>query len=275
MPRLPASLALFLVLLGNLLAQTPPVVRITGVTPEPANRLASGQNLYVRVAYESDQPLRFQAAGYYQGQKKNQLMMNASATYPAGKGEGLAWLFGEPGARIDEVRVVVYDGKWQSLTEVSVPVQAEWHAGVPEAADAPWARELSDAQQRAVNQAMTEPPVPSSLVEKVWFALSAVFVPLAFLSVPGYPLLQLYAFWTLRGPARLLSALPLSFMLPVYAFCLYALSKDSNLWPLTAIFASPVALIITLAVVIVTRRKQKAGPMSQAVSPHNSHSVRR
>jgi hypothetical protein len=67
-------------------------------------------------------------------------------------------------------------------------------------------------------------------------------------------LLQVYALWKLRGPARLLSALPLSFMLPIYGYCLYALTQGSNLWPLYAIFASPVALIITLVVVIVARR---------------------
>ncbi len=249
-------LILFVAGLARLSAQTPPVVHTVAVTPDPANRLASQQALYVRIAYESDQPLRFQAAGYFQGKKHERLMMNASGTYPAGNGEAVAWVAGDPGARLDEIRVRVCDASWKQLFEVSTPVQAEWHAGIPPAPNAPWAKTLSDAQQHAVDEMLKNPPPPSSLLEKLWVGLTAVLVPLAFLSVPGYPILQVYAFFKLRGPVRLLSALPLSFMAPVYAFCLYALNKESNLWPLYALFASPVAFIITLAVVIVARRRQ-------------------
>jgi hypothetical protein len=249
---------LVFVLAAKVLAQNPPIVRAVAVTPDPANRLASQQALYVRVAYESDQPLRFQAAGYFQGKKHERLMMNPSATYPAGKGEAVAWVSGDPGARLDEIRVRVCDAGWKQLFEVSTPIQAEWHAGIPSAPTAPWAKTLSDAQQHAVDAALKNPPPPSSLLEKLWVGLATILVPLAFLSVPGYPILQVYAFFKLRGPARLLSALPLSFMLPVYVFCLYALSKESNLWPLYGIFASPVAFIITLTVVIVARRRQAA-----------------
>jgi hypothetical protein len=251
-------LLFFLGVLVHLSAQTTPVVRAVAVTPDPANRLASQQALYVRLAYESDQPLRFQAAGYFQGKKHERLMMNPSATYPAGKGEAVAWVAGDPGARLDEIRVRVCDAGWKQLFEVSTPVQAEWHAGIPSAPAAPWAKTLSDAQQHAVGEALKNPPPPSSLLEKLWGGLVAVLVPLAFLSVPGYPILQVYAFFKLRGPARLLSALPLSFMGPVYLFCLTALSQGSNLWPLYAIFASPIAFIITLAVVIIARRRQAA-----------------
>jgi hypothetical protein len=240
------------------LAQTPPIVRAVAVTPDPAKRLAPQQALYIRIAYESAQPLRFQAAGYFQGKKHERLMMNPSATYPAGKGEAISWVAGDPGARLDEIRVRVCDAGWKQLFEVATPIQAEWHAGIPSAPTAPWAKTLSDAQQHAVGEALKNPPPPSSLIERLWVGLATVLVPLAFLSVPGYPILQVYAFFKLRGPARLLSALPLSFMLPVYAFCIYALNKESNLWPLSAIFASPVAFIITLAVVIVARRRQAA-----------------
>jgi hypothetical protein len=258
MRRLHALLVLFGALLGSLPAQTPPLVQAVAVTPEPANRLAGGQNLYVRVAYESGEPLRFQAAGYHRGQKHASLAMNPSPAYPAGKGEAVVWLFGQPGARIDEVRVRVCDANWKQLSEVPVKVAAEWHAGVPPAPEAPWARELTAAQQQAVSSAMKQEPVATTLFDKIWFALAAVLVPLAFLCVPGYPILQAWTLWKLRGPSRLLSALPLSFMLPVYAFCLYALSQDSNLWPLYAIFASPVAFIITLVIFLVARRKARA-----------------
>jgi hypothetical protein len=188
------------------------------------------------------------------------LAMNGSPAYPAGRGEAIVWVFGQPGARIDEIRVVVRDARWKQLMVVSTPVQAEWHAGLPPAPVAPWARELDDAQGRLVAETARHPAEAASLLEKLWGALAAVLVPLAFVSVPGYPFIQLYALWKLRGPARLLSALPLSFMVPVYAFCLYALEQDSNLWPLYAIFASPVALAITLTVLLVALRRARFTP---------------
>ncbi len=45
------------------LAQTPPVVKVVAISPDPTDRLRAGQNLSVRIAYESDRPLRFQARG--------------------------------------------------------------------------------------------------------------------------------------------------------------------------------------------------------------------
>ena len=142
-----------------------------------------------------------------------------------------------------------------------MPVQAAWRAGVPPAPEAPWVAELSSAQQNAILQAIRQEMIISTFWEHVWSGVAIVLVPFAFLCVPGYPLLQLFTLWKLRGPARLLSALPLAFMLPVYAFCLYALTQDSNLWPLYAIFASPVAVVITFAVFLFARRKAKAAAL--------------
>jgi hypothetical protein len=265
MIRAASALVLFLALVAGAVAQTPPVVRIVAVSPEPADRLAGGQNLYVRVAYESDQPLRFQAAGYREGKKHESLATNPSPLYPAGRGEAMVWVFGQPSARIDELRVRVCDDGWKQISEVTVPVQAAWRAGVSPAPEAPWVAEASAAQQQAIRQALQREMVAdrtkSTLLDTLWLGLSAILVPVAFLSVPGYPLLQLFTLWKLRGPARLLSALPLALMLPVYAFCLYALTQDSNLWPLYAIFASPVAFVITLTVFLVARRKARAAAL--------------
>lgn len=150
-------------ILGSALAQTPPVVRAVAVTPEPGSRLAAGQNLYVRVAYESDQPLRFQAKGYLGGMKRDQMANNPSPVFPAGAGEAVVWLFGQAGARIDEVRVHVYDARWGHLFEVPVPLVAEWRAGVAATPQAAWAAELLAAQARIP----PPPAVPETGIEQV------------------------------------------------------------------------------------------------------------
>jgi hypothetical protein len=127
----------------------------------------------------------------------------------------------------------------------------------PDSANQVAARELSAAKQKNAAAAAQAPAPSSSFLGKIGTTLSVALVPLCFLGVPAYPLLQFFALWKLRGPARLLSALPLSFMLPVYAFSLFALSQGSSLWPLYAVFASPVAFVITLAVVTIARRQSR------------------
>lgn len=234
-----------------------PSVEVRAVTPEPATRLAPQQALYLHLTYVHDQPLRFQARGHRDGQERDQMRMNTAPAYPAAaRGDAVVWLAGDPGARIDEIRVQVYDRDWNLLGVVPFPISAEWHAGLPEATTAAWAAELMAAQQAL-------PAIPSSGSGR-WFdhlmgLLAVILVPLGFLSVPGYPVLQVIALIRLRGPMRLLSALPLSFMLPVYGHALYALSQESNLWPIYMIFASPVALIITLIILVIGRRRQASG----------------
>jgi hypothetical protein len=253
--RVAISFVAFASFIAAASAQTPPVVRVTGVTPEPGLVLSNGQNFYLRVAYESDQPLRFQAAGLFEGAEHGELAMNPSAVHPAGSGEALVWLFAHDDTRIDEVHVRVFDAGWKELFAVPVSASVEWRAGAPQAPEAPWAAELAAAQQREVSRAMTAEPGESSALGKLWSVVVTLLLPLAFLSLPAYPLFQIYALWKMRGRARLFSALPLVFMLPIYAYSFVALSKGSNLWPLFAIFASPVALIIVIAVMVVARKR--------------------
>lgn len=74
-------------------------------------------------------------------------------------------------------------------------MQAAWRAGVPCATEAPWATELSAAQRRTVSQTMKREPKPTAFSEKIGFTLTAILVPVAFLSVPRYPLLQAFTLW--------------------------------------------------------------------------------
>jgi hypothetical protein len=253
--RVVISLLAFAALIATAFAQTPPVVRVTGVTPEPGSVLGGGQNFYARVVYESDQPLRFQAAGYLDGKMSDGLAMNPSPLYPAGKGETVVWVFGLKDARIDELHVRVCDARWKDLIVVPVSAQVEWRSGAPDAATAAWAAELSAAQQRAVGEAIQQEPESTNLLQKIWVVLATILVPVAFLSTPAYPIFQFYALWKLRGTMRWLAAIPLLVTLPAYAHSIYALSQGSNLWPIATIFASPVALIIVIVVMFGARKR--------------------
>ena len=61
-----------------------------------------------------------------------------------------------------------------------------------------------------------------------------------------YAAIQLAVLFLSSGRARLLLALPLIFMAPIYVFTVIALFQESNLWPLWLLFSSPVALLYLL-----------------------------
>jgi hypothetical protein len=251
-PLLRACLAVLLGSFARAGAATPEL-QLTATSPELPARLAAQEAFYVRIAYQSDQPLRFQAAGYFQGAKKANLMMNPSPVYPAGSGEAVAWIAGDAGTVIDEVRVVGHDARWKPLREVSLPAAAAWHAGIAANPPAAWARELNNAQQQLVGRDLQQ---ASQGTGGLWDRIVDAVMPFVFGSIAAYPLLQAFALWRLRGARRLLAALPLTFMLPTYAFCIYALWKNSNLWPLPAIFLSPVAALLVLGMLIYFRFKR-------------------
>jgi hypothetical protein len=56
--------------------------------------------------------------------------------------------------------------------------------------------------------------------------------------VVAYFVFQIRALMKLRGGRRIFAAVPLLFMVPISVTAIEALSKGSNLWPLTLIFAS-------------------------------------
>jgi hypothetical protein len=212
--------------------------RIVEVFPSAPAMLLPRHSLYVHVEYDSDQPVRLQAKAWRNGQQVPG-MNNPSPAYPAGRHEAIAWVALADGESLDELRVELSDARWHPLTHVTETMRAEWSAGAAAAVAPAWVKELNDAQQGDVAAAMSQTssgPVGSMM--------SAALLSGMFMLVLAYPVVQIAALAIARGTWRLIAALPLVVMVPTYAFCLYALSRGSNLWPLTAIFLSPPAAIV-------------------------------
>jgi hypothetical protein len=73
------------------------------------------------------------------------------------------------------------------------------------------------------------------------------------MGVPVYLGLQLWAGLTVRsGTWRILVLLPLAFAIPIIAWCIYALTQDSNLWPLPLILTAPFGAVY-LAVILILK----------------------
>jgi hypothetical protein len=84
-------------------------------------------------------------------------------------------------------------------------------------------------------------------------------VGLAFVAgVPGYLVLQPRALRRLRGGWRIAAAVPLVGAAATICWSLYALSRDSNLWPLTFVLFAPPAAVY-LVIVAALRRFMAAG----------------
>jgi hypothetical protein len=249
--RLPTMVPRLQFLLGALCwcvgvaVAAPPEVKVTATSPESAATLARQKPLYARIAYTSDQLLRFQATGYLNGRKNDVFALNPSPLYPAGSGEAVAWISGDPGARIDELRVTAYDDHWKPLRLVRVPIAVAWDEGGSGNPPADWARNLSDIQQKQVSgdfRRSAEKADEDKHAERIMMIIPA--------SVVIYPVLQIAAFVWLRGKRRKWSALPLLFMVPAYGHAILALIADSNLWPIFVIFASPLALLFEAALLL-------------------------
>ena len=83
------------------------------------------------------------------------------------------------------------------------------------------------------------------------FADMLVGVPLM-AGVPGYFVLQPWTLIRFRGGWRTAAMVPLIGAVPTVVWSLYALSQDSNLWPLTFIFFAPLGSLY-LAILALLR----------------------
>jgi len=75
-------------------------------------------------------------------------------------------------------------------------------------------------------------------------------VNLLWIIVLVYATIQVAVLFLSSGRARLLLALPLTFMAPIYVFTAIAFIQESNLWPLWLLFSSPLALLYILILAV-------------------------
>lgn len=250
--RRSAGVLVLLALCAHAYAQ--PSVSLPATDPaESGGTLPVFEPLYVRISYESDAPLRFQASGWRDGvEVRNGASFNPAPPYPPGRGEAVAWVAYQRPTVVDEVRVRVYDADWQVLEVLDRRIDVAWdgrRSGDRQRAE--WATKLSDAQQAMIRAA---PPTGggSDIPFVVMFFLAGW-------SVPGYWALQIYAAMRVRDRWRKWALLPLIVTLPLLAYTLLALAAGSNLWPLLMIFVCPFVFAYLAALLLLRRWSLAAG----------------
>ncbi|HEY2068669.1 MAG: hypothetical protein WBQ17_02405 [Rhizomicrobium sp.] len=69
--------------------------------------------------------------------------------------------------------------------------------------------------------------------------------------VPAYFVLQPLLAWRFIGGWRTAALAPLIVSLPLLCWCLYALARGSNIWPLPLVFFAPVGTLYLLLLFIL------------------------
>jgi len=225
------------------------VIRVIGQHPGNHGVLALGEPLYLRIAYDSSERLRFQArvptaAGHG-------AMMNPAPLHAAGNGEALAWLALREPAGLDEVDIQVWDAGGRTRQTLGWPLAVRWTASAPAPQPLPqWVDELNRRQQE-----MTQAPVTTDSGDSD--TIPAVMVGL---SLPAYLVLQLRVWRRWQGGWRMAGLLPLWGTVPLLAYTLVAFAAGSNLWPLLLILLSPVVagylVLIGIARALLARREE-------------------
>jgi hypothetical protein len=191
--------------------------------------------LYIRLAYKSDQPVRFRMEAFAAGKKIiTGVSYNPAPPYPSGDGEALVWLAFRQPVTIDEIRIKAADEQWKTIGTLRAPVALEWNASTTKHIRADWANRLSSEQQDNTGRQMQQANQGGD-----W--IGDLIIPLGGISILGYLMLQPWLIWRLRGGWRTTALLPLIAVVPLFGHAAFALAAGSNLWPLGLIFFMPIA----------------------------------
>jgi hypothetical protein len=252
----PILLALAMLLGPSRRAAADTAVRVLETWPSGDDvTLGRNQNFYLRLAYDTDQPVGIWVTPYFHG-KRVAVGSSPSQTY-SGSGEALGWFFFmQPGDEVDEIRVIAGDG-----TTRNTPVVATWsgHVVAGSAATAvqpqpPWVTELGArakaAQDEAYRARMNQ---PVSRGDVAWFG--GFMLAMLALGVLGFAA-PAWGVWRWKGGWRLATAVPAAMMAFVVLRIVLGVARDPtshNLWPFEILQAGALS-VVAMAVLALARR---------------------
>ena len=222
--------------------------------------LARNQKFYLRLAYDTDNPVGIWVTPYFQGEPVN-VGSSPSQTH-SGRGETFVWFFFMQGGReVDEVRVTAGDG-----STADTPVVAVWHGHVaggseaagPQAQQPAWVAEMSAraeaAQEQAYGESMSRPTSAGDMALVSGFMVAMLGLGLFGFAAPAWGV------WRWRGGWRIAAAVPAAIMAFVVLRIVGGVARDPtshNLWPFEVLQAG--ALSVVVMVVLSLARKLPVG----------------
>lgn len=247
---------LAVVLLASFAANAATTVEVLDTYPSGSSvRLAPNETFYIRLRFETDEPIKIWARPYFRGEPVR-AGSNPSYVY-TGSGEALGWffLFDESGA-VDEIRISTGDGSIDGThVALTYPIEVEGSRKPVAREPAPdWVEELralDKERQRAAAQAAASQPVSAGEGLMVQFLIVAVFA----LGVAGI-IVSVRAFMKWRGGWRVAAAVPLALMGFVVLRIIFGVALDPtshNLWPFEILMVALPSLVI-VGVLTVARK---------------------
>jgi hypothetical protein len=249
----------WLVPLGGAVAAT--TVRVVETWPAGDTlTLARNQNFYLRLAYDTDQPVGLWITPYFHGEKVN-VGSSPSPRY-SGSGEAMGWFFFfQPGDQVDEIRITAGDGSFGNT-----PVVATWYGHVT-AGSAPasgqnqpqWVTDMNArakaAQDQAYQQRMSKPMGAGDVALLNGFMLTMLAIGVIGLGAPAWGL------WRWRGGWRLAAAVPAAAVAFVIVRIVIGTAIDPtshNLWPFEVLMVGALSVVV-MAALWVARKWRGAG----------------
>jgi hypothetical protein len=231
-------------LAGLASAQQPVSLYLVETDPPVGSRLQRGEAFYARVQYQTDREIHIWGRGV--GTEPTSGKSHPSPVYSPGSGEALIWFTLDVPGKIDVMRIqAVPRGHEAAVAAVDFPVNLRWEDNAPKLPRAAWVEPMvADLQQRVQEHVV-------SSAGTGW----NVFALLLFAATPAYLALQAFAFWRMRGRYGLAFWLPVGAMALVYLVALLGAMAGSNLAPIWVVFASPLALIYVIVLLILDFRR--------------------
>ena len=214
-----------------------------------------GQNVYLRIAYETDAPVHIWARPYFHGKE----VAAGSSPSPefTGSGELLGFFFlSPPGGQVDEIRVTAGNGSRNGTPEIArFPIRAYSYAGARALPPEPqWVVAMRDANNKAMDdayKAQMDKPVSAGDVAFLNGFL-AVFAGLGLLGI-GWPA---WALWRWRDKWRWWAAVPFALVAFVVSRIVVGTAIDPtshNLWPFEILMAGGCSVVVMLGLTIARR----------------------
>ena len=244
---------LFLLLFVSALACAEVSVRVIEGDPGSPATLGHWEEYSLRIAYETDRPIRVRGEAYSAGQRVTS-MTSGSPRYDPGTGEALFWFAFTKPARVDHITVWAEDEQAHvPVAQADVKVSLTWTGQQPAARrqKAAWVARLQaerDRRHREEAQAYANRPIP-------WW--EPVLFMAAGWSIPLYFIVQVVVLWRWRGGWRIAAAVPAVPMLLILGHAIFAFFAGSNIFPLILIFTCLPALIYLLVLVAVRRFRRQ------------------
>lgn len=235
-----------IVIASSAAGQTALKVEMVETDPGVQATLGKGQTFYVRIRYESDEPVKLWARPYFRG-KEAPAASNPSVDH-VGSGYALGWFSFNKPANVDEIRLSAGGGKPYREWEVArYPVTLRWTGAPAAPRERPqWVAELRAADEAvyraAMDSAMNEPMSAGDLVLVQGLGLVVLAGMLAGIIAP----IRAYRKWT--GGWRVAAAAPLLLMIFAVGRIIIDVSIDPtshNLWPMELGMFAIAALVIT------------------------------